>query len=355
MDQVMCVWMSISVGVLIAGMAALYALMPRWTRPELYFAVTVPASFRDDPRGREIRASYLGVLAIHTVLAFAVAALAGAIGRASSMPLALVWLTLGATHAFLRARRRVQPHAVAPTTVREASLVRPRASLPGGPIAQLGPFALLALAATWLALRWDALPLRFPLHWDLAGHADRFGQRSLADVYGGLLNGIVVCAVLALLAHAVLRSTRRISVTGESGAREQRFRRAVLGVLLGAEYLVACTFAGLALLPMLDASAGTMSLGLSGGAIAFSVVAVVALARLGHGYGRAATSAAPIGDRTADEHWRWGLFYFNPKDTALLVEKRFGIGFTLNFAARGAWLLLGVVLLVPLATWIARR
>lgn len=55
-----------------------------------------------------------------------------------------------------------------------------------------------------------------------------------------------------------------------------------------------------------------------------------------------------MGDRTADEHWRWGLFYFNPNDPALLVEKRMGLGYTLNFGNPRAWLMLIALVGVPL-------
>ena len=36
------------------------------------------------------------------------------------------------------------------------------------------------------------------------------------------------------------------------------------------------------------------------------------------------------------EAWR-GIFYFHPNDPALLVPKRFGIGYTLNFGNPWCW------------------
>ncbi len=32
-----------------------------------------------------------------------------------------------------------------------------------------------------------------------------------------------------------------------------------------------------------------------------------------------------------DRHWRAGMRYVNPADPALFVQKRFGVGWTLNF------------------------
>ena len=47
------------------------------------------------------------------------------------------------------------------------------------------------------------------------------------------------------------------------------------------------------------------------------------------------------------EGWH-GLVYVNPADPRLVVPKRFGIGWTFNFAKPIAWVLLTVLLLGPL-------
>jgi uncharacterized membrane protein len=50
-------------------------------------------------------------------------------------------------------------------------------------------------------------------------------------------------------------------------------------------------------------------------------------------------------DGTADRAWHAaGLVYYNPSDAAIVVPKRFGWGWTLNFARPVAWVYLAVVL-----------
>jgi len=44
--------------------------------------------------------------------------------------------------------------------------------------------------------------------------------------------------------------------------------------------------------------------------------------------------------------WRLVVFYFNKSDPRLLVPKRTGLGWTLNFAHRGSWMVLGSTVLV---------
>jgi uncharacterized membrane protein len=51
----------------------------------------------------------------------------------------------------------------------------------------------------------------------------------------------------------------------------------------------------------------------------------------------------PVDD---DRYWKWGLLYYNPDDPAVWIEKRFGIGWTLNFGNPVAVGLFVVLLLV---------
>ncbi|MBX6342828.1 MAG: hypothetical protein IRY97_10250, partial [Thermomicrobiaceae bacterium] len=44
--------------------------------------------------------------------------------------------------------------------------------------------------------------------------------------------------------------------------------------------------------------------------------------------------------------WIAGFIYYNPDDPALMVPKRFGVGWTLNFARPAAWIFLAAVVLL---------
>lgn len=43
-----------------------------------------------------------------------------------------------------------------------------------------------------------------------------------------------------------------------------------------------------------------------------------------------------------DRYWKAGGVYFNPDDPTILVPKRFGIGWTFNFAHPIAWVILAL-------------
>ena len=50
-----------------------------------------------------------------------------------------------------------------------------------------------------------------------------------------------------------------------------------------------------------------------------------------------------------DEHWKAGVFYWNKDDASLILPKRFGVGWTMNWARPAAWLIVGGFTLASIA------
>jgi len=340
MEQAM---MRLMLPAIVVAVAVLQLLTPRLTRPELWFSVTVPVGFRDTGEARRMFRTYRWQVVAHAIIGLGLT-LAGLWPERPVLLVAgVLWQVVGATVAFLVGHQQALPHAVAPSPIREAQLVRRRDSLPGGPLLQAGPFAIVALSGLWLALHWQQLPERFPTHWGFDGQPNAWVARTPAALFGNLGAGALVCAGLVALGYGILRS-RRIQASGAAGAGEQRFRAVSLGILLGAEYLVAFACS----VPGLFAVVGDASVPLA--AISLGVMALLAatlgfFVSVGQGGARHAGAAAaghppPVGDRTADSRWKWGLLYVDAADPAIFVEKRFGFGYTLNFGNRRAWLII---------------
>jgi uncharacterized membrane protein len=353
----------LALGVLIA---ALLWLTPTLTRPDLYFAVTVAPEFRGSAVGISISHRYRAELAAISALALTALAVCCFGTDFGLTPLVLLAQLAGSFLVFYRARARVLPHAVVPTSIREAQAHYRPPRIPGGWLAAYGPFLVLAACAGYLWLHWQQIPARFPIHWGLGGKPDRWSTRTLIDVYQPLLVAAALLVPLTLLLYGLRQWVRPIRVAGIPGAHEARFRRTAAIALLSVEYAIALQAAWIALHPLLPnfraiGPAGTIALLLP---LAVAIALVIALARLGQGGSRSApggrqqpqgTVSQPVGDRTDDRHWRLGVIYFNRDDPSVLVEKRFGIGYTLNFARPMSWTLIILVLLLPLAVTLLRR
>ena len=339
----------------------IFYLLPRLTRPDVYFAVTVPPEFRDSEEGCSILKRYGVEVTIFGVLALLIVLAGIRIPKPNyltAVTLAGLYLQIaGVFLAFYRARGRVLPHAVAPATVREAALAPREVHLPGGWLLQFPPFALLAATAIWLHLHWDQIPEVFPIHWGPSGRPNGWATRSFAGVYAPLLMGALLCALMAFVAYAMLRWSRLIRVGGAAGEWERRFRHVVVAIVVATEYFLAIVFAWTGLLPLSHKQSGPPAAGpILLFSLAFTVITMLLLMRFGQGGTRlvgsvrpASSAVVPVGDRTPDKCWKLGLFYINRDDPALIVEKRFGIGYTLNFGHTGAWVFLAVLVVVLVA------
>lgn len=50
------------------------------------------------------------------------------------------------------------------------------------------------------------------------------------------------------------------------------------------------------------------------------------------------------------DHYKFGIFYFNPEDSRVLIPKRrMGVGWSLNFASPFSWLILLAIILLAIA------
>jgi uncharacterized membrane protein len=174
-------------------------------------------------------------------------------------------------------------------------------------------------------------------------------------VFDPLVTGAIACLLLAGVSYGVLRWSRSVRVGGDPGCAEEHFRGAVVGIMLAAEYFLAALAAWTSLLPLQHAQGPlpgfSWILVLT---LLFAVVSSLVLVRLGQGGMRRVRSEVlhqegthPVGDGTADRYWKAGLFYVNRDDPALFVEKRFGLGYTLNFGHPGTWLLIAALILLP--------
>jgi uncharacterized membrane protein len=328
--------------ILIGG---LYHWIPGFTRPDLFFAVTVAPEFRRSSAARRILRNYRAAVWTATLAA-------AALELAAGMPaVALLIQAMGLLWGLVAAHRAAQAHAAAPTSIVEADLGAPPEGLPGGPVVAALPVLLLAALGGWAGFHWDRLPPRFPVHWGIRG-ADRWVATSATTVFGLLAVQACVCLLLAALAWGLLNWSRRISATGAGAAAERRFRGRIVALLIATEYLLVCP----AWFALYHPTAGAVNAW--GVALAAVVVAfTVSLIRGGQGGSRATAAAgnAPVGDRTPDACWKWGLIYVNPADPSILVEKRFGIGYTLNFGNRWTWLVLALLLVAPAAGLILLR
>ncbi|MGA7409795.1 MAG: DUF5808 domain-containing protein [Bryobacteraceae bacterium] len=310
--------------------AVMFAV-PNMTRRGILFAVPVPADFREGPIGRRSITIFRGLilavlLPLVCALLFAPDRVLGPVSVAAPFLLMLV-TGIG----FFWQHHTLEPYAVHTQLPREAALSTAPDRLPWFAWLAAGPFAILTASALFLQANWERIPERFPVHWGANGQPNRWSERNVQGVYGPLLFGLELCLwfVAAGLASWF-------------GARRSHLRSALFGCLIAVEYMLGVLFSIIAINPLVSFPVWAIALS----PMLFVVPVIIVMMR-------AAAQPSDPPEPTPDECWKGGgVIYYNPNDPAVMVEKRFGAGYTFNFANRWSWVLLGSLILVVLSIFL---
>jgi uncharacterized membrane protein len=332
---------------LVLSMTALLQWLPTWRRRGLWFGVTVAPGFDATPDARAALRSYrtavwsLSLVAVGCVVA-------GARLAAPALPEAgVVCQAIGASVAFAVVRRRILPFGVRVSGVRSAAISTDHEGLPGGAASVIVPVGMLAATALYLHANWQRLPERVPVHWGIDGAPNGWADRTWHGVYGPLVVSALISLFVIVMAEAIIHASPRARVAGTE-AWTTRFRRANLILLVAGVWGVSAMMSLFALMPLFTDSSRPP-------ALVWMIPVVLALSILPFAWqlARVVRERDSGSDGTPDACWKFGLLYYNPNDSALMVEKRFGIGYTLNFGNRVLWWILGAAGLTILLVRVA--
>ncbi|MEE4639708.1 MAG: DUF5808 domain-containing protein [Wenzhouxiangella sp.] len=322
------------------GVGVLMSFMPALSRGTTFFAVTVPADFPATDMGQLIARRYAVLTAMATLLALAVIAplswiVSGDLAAALIFGLAPMLPVIGALAAFIHCRGIALRFSQQPSQRRQASLRRDTLVdiVPGPLWLHLLPYLVLAAAAGWLALNWSQIPDSVFVP---SGLPDgQTATRSVAVVFGLPL---IMAASLALC-HAVMAMGLLIRRLPGHRGRVRSINTFLLAVIWVMGILGA--YNALVVLYGERWINGPVGMLVNVGAPVLVLVLPIWMLLTGR-FARA--GEVQQGDRSPDRAWKLGLFYFNDADPALFVEKRFGVGYTVNFARPGAWAFIGGIL-----------
>ncbi|WP_085830699.1 DUF1648 domain-containing protein [Collinsella vaginalis] len=360
---------SMFLAVLIAVVGATAAMTP-WLMPATEcFAVTVPAANVVDPRLHGLKRRYTVQVLIIIVVICAAMALPAVFSWDMTAALAygIVLVTLSVALPFflmLRYRGRVQEikrsEGWRATGARKVAALGER-ELPR-PASLRWELTHLAAAAVAAIIGWRLLPqmpARVPIHFDLTGAANGWVERGplAALMPAGI---VLLLGVFLAMAHLAIVRSKRPVVPGSlatSAWAYAVFARAQSLVLLATGALLDVCFM---LIPL--QMAGMIPLG-SWIALILLAVAVALVpsawifvslgqngSRLaGHMASPDAEAGIPVDD---DRFWHAGVFYANAADPAVVVPKRFGAGWTVNFARPATWAIIAALVLLIAAVMV---
>lgn len=354
---------------------ALLAATPWFMKKNECFAVTIPESAQADVRFLAFRKRYAAaVLAVTLICAVALgvvsnvvlgkmssaadsdslnAILAAAIVAAATIPLVASFALM------LHYRKRVEAikreegwkaerdEAVALIGFEEAP-VPP--SLVWNVV--YVPIVLITLAIG-LAL-YPSTPDLVPTHIDFAGNVNQWTPKGPALIAFPLLVEVFMAACFIFSHWMTIRSKKDVDPARPaiSAYAYGAFARAECILLLVSGSVLTAVLGIVMILMMTETLSMLVTMVLIivatlvfvGAMIAFSVVYGQSGSRL---VKRLEENGGIIADN--DEHWKAGIFYWNKGDASLILPKRFGVGWTMNWARPAAWLIVGGFTLASIA------
>jgi uncharacterized membrane protein len=257
---------------------------------------------------------------------------------------------------YAKARRLAPPAAARQALTSAASLSVDENRGQGLALLSLGACFVVSLAFFGYAIvSFQTMPDRIPTLANLWGYGEELTDKSLVSVILIPAFSLVFSTSFAGMAMLVARSKR--SVRGGSGGRSAEAQdtfRVAMSQLLAGTGLFTCLFLGVASFEMIRVwqgraeSLGAAVIGLVAVTmILFTGIGLVRIMRLGQGGARLETGSAEArlsGGLADNDRWILGVMYVDRADPAVMVEARWGFGYTMNLGNRLAQVLLATYL-----------
>lgn len=217
---------------------------------------------------------------------------------------------------------------------------------------------LVIIAGTFIftLLNYDLFPDKIIMQYDFQGNPTTLKDKTIGTVFMPVIMQIMMTLLFMFINTVIYRSKQQIDTEHAGVSLEKnrifRFRNSIFNLFTSLMLILLFCFMQYQMLYPVDPSIVSV--------VIISVVVLILAGvgilyvTTGQGGSRVKLEAAPSvrPPRDDDENWKLGMFYFNPDDPSLFVEKRMGYGWTINHARPLAWLLIigviGAIILVSI-------
>lgn len=218
------------------------------------------------------------------------------------------------------------------------------------------PIALVTLVIG-LAL-YPSAPDLVPTHFDFAGNVNQWTPKGPALIAFPLLFEVFMAACFIFSHWMTIRSKKDIDPARPaiSAYAYGAFARAECILLLVGGSVLTAVLGFVMVLMMTEVLSLFVTMALIIVVTLVFVGAVIAVSVVyGQSGSRLVKRLEENGDIIADndEHWKAGIFYWNKDDASLFLPKRFGVGWTMNWARPATWVIVGGFTLVSIAFVVA--
>ncbi|KAB3528831.1 DUF1648 domain-containing protein [Alkaliphilus serpentinus] len=211
---------------------------------------------------------------------------------------------------------------------------------------------------TWLftMIMYPHLPHRIPMKFDITGKVIEYGNKGFSSAFGMPLSQLAMVLMFYYISIVIGRSKMTLNPSKPKTSVEQYLtanRRWVAFTIFTATII--CLYFAYQQLMIIEIikTSGVFNMVANIVLIAAPILTLIILAiSTGQSGSKITVSTNEERDeklvnRDDDQFWKLGIFYFNPQDPSLWIEKRFGIGWTVNFG-NPIGVILGIITIIVL-------
>ncbi|WP_042224999.1 DUF1648 domain-containing protein [Oceanobacillus manasiensis] len=218
-------------------------------------------------------------------------------------------------------------------------------------------FIIAFITAVLSFIYYDTLPDTIPIQYDFSGNITNTADTSYRVILLMPIMQLFHACLFLFINTIITKAKQQIDVdTPQVSAEQNRvFRRRWSGFIVITSYGLTLLFSFIQYSfyqPVEQDFLVSVPLVFSGVIIIAALILSITTGQGGSRVRKEVANNSSYVDRDDDRYWKLGQFYFNKNDPALFLEKRFGIGWTVNMARPLSWImLLGIILLaigVPL-------
>lgn len=216
---------------------------------------------------------------------------------------------------------------------------------------------LIVIAIVILIYIYPSLPAVIPTHFNANGVANGWETKSPFNVSITIFFMIAITILFYILSVVILRTRKEIDPSNPelSSKQEKKFKIVMSKMLFVVGWCTNLTllFTNLQIWEILKPSSESILILISPVFAGVIIISIAAVYTGSHGVRlkfNVPQNRSNTVMRDDDKYWIAGAIYFNREDKSLLVQKRYGIGWTFNFANIFVWviiLIINLIVLIP--------
>lgn len=333
-----------------------FLLTPKLTRKDLIFGVFIPLDRTKDEEIRKVTKTYYNQLTIFSIVFIASYIVAlNTIFRNSILLLIAVLGELAICFIiFLSANKKIKEYKSKNNLLQDKKQIlyvntemsqklRNKAVLSSYWFAI--PMVVAIINLVLPLMNYDKLPDKIGVHFNFYGVADRFAEKSIGTLVTNGAMEIILVFILAFANYSIAISKNKIDASKPSNSANQlyKFKKFNSIMIYTLAIVITCfiTFFNLSSLNIISVNMRSAAPIIITIFLIITILPTVLSLMIGQGGSKLKETVKEESDNSVtnvddDEYWKLGSIYYNPNDPSVFVEKRFGIGWTLNFGNKTA-------------------